>query len=292
MSARHQQLAKSALAAVLLVVIVACSKAPPPVATDAPKLFDATLGQAWGEKLSQLPDWTGRWFVDGCCTFPGREFAVRAKDPAGDDGGFSYGELPGSHFTGAPYQPKYQKIYDARVRLARETFKVYDPMGSCIVPHGMPRILGGGPGPTEFLITPEQTIIIWDYMNEMRRIYTDGRAHPSTTEFPPSVMGHSIGHWEGDTLVVDTTNINAGIYDRSGAPHSDQVHLSERIRRLPSGEMEFDVTIDDPVMFTGPWKVRRLYRYAGEGSFDGSYCENNRNPVSEDGQTAVLGSEQ
>jgi hypothetical protein len=275
----------------LLTAVAGCNKTPPS-AVAASQGFDATLGKAWGEQLAQLPDWTGRWFVDSCCTFPGRDFAVGAKDPAGESGGFRYGELPGSYFTGAPYKPAYQKIYDARVKLAREQFKVYDPMGSCIVPHGMPRILGGGPGPTEFLITPEQTIIIWDYMNEMRRIYTDGRSHPSAAEYAPSIMGHSIGHWEGDTLVVDTANIQAGIYDRSGAPHSNQIHLQERIHRLPSGEMEFDVTIEDPVMFTGPWKVRRLYRYAGKESFDGSYCENNRNPVGEDGQTAVLGTEQ
>jgi hypothetical protein len=176
--------------------------------------------------------------------------------------------------------------------MAREQFKVYDPMSSCKVPHGMPRIIGGGPGPTEFLVTPGQTIIIWDYMNEMRRIYTDGRPHPPAAEFPPSHMGHSIGHWEGDTLVVDTRYIKAGIYDRSGAPHSDQVHLVERIRRLDEKTMEFDETIDDPVMFTGPWKVRRVYFSWGNGGLEGSYCENNRNPVTEQGQTAVLGSEQ
>lgn len=250
-----------------------------------------TLGEAWGNQLEKLPDWTGAWAVIGCCSFPGPEFAVNAKNPSAGDGGFTYGELPGSHFTGAPYKPEYQKIYDARVKLAREEFKVYDPMGSCIVPHGMPRILGGGPGPTEFLITPEQTIIIWDYMNEMRRIYTDGRPHPPAAAYPPSVMGHSVGHWEGDTLVVDTIHMQNGIYDRSGAPHSSQVHLLERIRRIPGDQIEFDITLEDPVMFTQPWKLKRLYRYSGNRTMEGAYCENNRNPVSENGQTAVLGNE-
>ena len=164
-------------------------------------------------------------------------------------------------------------------------------MGSCIVPHGMPRILGGGPGPTEFLITPEQTIIIWDYMNEMRRIYTDGRPHPPAAAYPPTVMGHSIGRWEGDTLVVDTRHMKAGIYDRSGAPHSQELHLTERIRRIEGNQIEFDITLDDPVMFTQPWKLKRLYRFSGYRTMEGSYCETNRNPVSENGQTAVLGSE-
>jgi hypothetical protein len=290
---RPVDLKRHALLAVAMVAALgACGKASTPPAQPAAGL-PTTLGAAWGTQLEQLPDWTGAWFINGCCTFPGRDFAVAAVDPAArGTGGFTYGELPGSYFKGAPYKPEYQKVYDERVRMAREQFKVYDPMSSCMVPHGMPRIIGGGPGPTEFLVTPEQTTIIWDYMNEMRRVYTDGRPHPPATEYPPSIMGHSIGHWEGDTLVVDTRLIKAGIYDRSGAPHSDQVHLLERIRRLDAKSMEFDVTIDDPVMFTGPWKVRRVYFAWPNSALEGAYCENNRNPVTEDGQSAVLGSEQ
>ena len=278
-----------ALAALALVMLSACGSRDEAPAS-APAAL-GTLGDAWSEKFAQLPDWTGAWAVIGCCTFPGKDFAVDTKNPSAGEGGFTYGELPGSYFTGAPYKPEYQKIYDARVALAREQYKVYDPMGSCIVPHGMPRILGGGPGPTEFLITPEQTLIIWDYMNEMRRIYTDGRPHPPAAAYPPTVMGHSIGRWEGDTLVVDTRHMKAGIYDRSGAPHSQLLHLTERIRRIEGNQIEFDITLDDPVMFTQPWKLKRLYRFSGYRTMEGSYCETNRNPVSEDGQTAVLGSE-
>ena len=281
----------AALAVLLaaFAALTACGSGKP--AATAESAASGTLAEAWGDKLDKLPDWTGAWGVIGCCTFPGKEFAVDTKNPSAGNGGFTYGELPGSYFTGAPYKPEYQKIYDARVKLAREQFKVYDPMGSCMVPHGMPRILGGGPGPTEFLVTPEQTTIIWDYMNEMRRIYTDGRPHPTAAAYPPTVMGHSIGHWEGDTLVVDTIHMMNGIYDRSGAPHSDQLHLTERIRRIPGNQIEFDITLEDPVMFTQPWKLKRFYRFSGYRSMEGSYCENNRNPISEDGQTAVLGGE-
>mgnify|MGYP001274515185 CR=1 FL=1 len=285
--------ARIGAAALALLAMAGCGSrdSAPPAADAGAAAARGTLGEAWGDKLAQLPDWTGAWAVIGCCSFPGKEFAVDVKNPSAGDGGFTYGELPGSYFTGAPYKPEYQKIYDARVKLAREQFKVYDPMGSCIVPHGMPRILGGGPGPTEFLVTPEQTTIIWDYMNEMRRIYTDGRAHPPAAAYPPTVMGHSIGHWEGDTLVVDTVHMLPGIYDRSGAPYSAQLHLMERIRRIPGNQIEFDITLEDPVMFTQPWKLKRLYRFSGYRSMEGSYCETNRNPLSEDGQTAVLGSE-
>jgi hypothetical protein len=278
------------LSGVLLTVLSACgSREPlPPDAAAALR----SQGEAWGDAPTKLPDWTGGWMVVGCCSFPGREFSVTAPDEAGGEGGFSYGEGPGSHFTGAPYRPVYQKLYDARVSAARETKEVYDSMGTCMVPHGMPRIIGGGPGPTEFIVEPGQVTIIWDYMNELRRIHTDGRTHPSRDAWPPTVMGHSIGHWEGDTLVVDTTHLLPGIYDRSGAPHSDQVHLMERIRRIDGNLIEFDLTIEDPVMFTQPWKLRRNYRHLGDRTFEGSYCENSRNPVTESGQSAVLGSEQ
>ena len=252
----------------------------------------ATLGEAWGNRVNALPDWGGLWFISGGLSFPGPAATVLPVDPAKGEG-FSYGELPGTHFTGAPYKPKFQAIYDERVRLARDEFKVYDPMSSCIVPHGMPRIIGGGPGPTEFIVTPEQTTIIWDYMNEMRRIYTDGRPHPSASAFQPTVMGHSIGHWEGDTLVVDTRFMRSGVYDRSGAPHSNQVHVVERIRRTNAESMEIQATIDDPVMLSAPWRITRTYMSISGGRFpmfevEGTYCEVDRNPVSGDGQTATL----
>ena len=274
------RLRRIALGALLLAVVL-------PVA-------GKTLGEAWGGQLAKLPDWSGIWFIEGGLSFPGPEATVAVKDPAQGEG-FSYGELPGTYFTGAPYKAKYQKIYDSRVRMAREEFKVYDPMGSCIVPHGMPRIIGGGPGPTEIIITPEQTTIIWDYMNEMRRIYTDGRPHPAAKDFAPTVMGHSIGHWKGDTLFVDTRFMKSGMYDRSGAPHSSQVHVQEQIRRLDQDRLEIKATIDDPVMLTGPWQVRRTYRRITGGpagapmlEIEGTYCEVDRNPVSSEGQTATL----
>ena len=289
-------IARLAVLAAAAVVMNGCQKSGPGPAENTPPTA-TNLGAAWGEQLDELPDWTGTWFMGDGFSFPGRAQTVLAPDPAGD-GGFSYGELPGTYFKGAPYKPEYQKIYDEKVRVAREQFKVFDSMDSCVVPHGMPRILGGGPGPTEFIVTPEQTTIIWDYMNEMVRVYTDGRPHPQAGSYAPAVMGHSIGHWEGQTLVVDTTNMRASAYDRSGAPHSEQVHVVTRITRKDANTMELAMTIDDPVMLTAPWKVTRTMRRMGSDSrvpsndIEGSYCENNRNPVSEDGQTAVLGSEQ
>jgi hypothetical protein len=249
------------------------------------------LAEAYGEELAEMPDWSGIWNpIDGIM-FPGPGDAVYAEDPAGEDGGLAFGPLPGSYITGVPYKPEYQAIYDAKVRRAAEEFYVDDPVGGCMLPHGMPRVMGGAPGPIEIVQTPKITYMIWDYMNELRRIYTDGRSHPPPEEAWPRVMGHSVGRWEGDTLVVDTTLMHEGQFDRTGAPHSDQVHLMERMRLLDDGRLEVDMVIEDPVMFTRPWHVTRYFGRIDDQqlTIEGTYCENQRNPFDAEGnQTAIL----
>jgi hypothetical protein len=247
------------------------------------------LAEAYGPSLAELPDWSGVWTPADLILFPGRAQSVLMPDPAGDDGGFTYGPLPGSYITGVPYKPEYQALYDEKVRRGREEFYVDDPVGGCMLPHGMPRVLGGAPGPIEIVQTPKITYMIWDYMNELRRIYTDGRSHPPPEESWPTVMGHSIGHWEGQTLVVDTTNMMAGQFDRTGAPHSDQVRIKERITLLDDGRLEDKIIVEDPVMFTKPWEVTRYFRRADNQmiNVEGTYCDNQRNPHDETGNQTV-----
>lgn len=249
------------------------------------------LAAAYGDALERMPDWTGIWNPIGGIMFPGPEHAVYVDDPAGEDGGLTFGPLPGSYITGVPYKAEYQAIYDGKVRQAAENFYVDDPVGGCMLPHGMPRVMGGAPGPIEIVQTPKITYMIWDYMNELRRIHTDGRSHPGPDGSWPMVMGHSIGRWEGETLVVDTQLMREGQFDRTGAPHSDQVHLMERIRLLDDGRLRVDMIVEDPVMFTRPWNVTRYFARADDQqmTIEGTYCENQRNPYDADGnQSAVL----
>jgi hypothetical protein len=253
------------------------------------------LSAAYGEALARLPDWSGIWNpVDGIM-FPGSDYAVYADDPAGEDGGLEFGPLPGSYITGVPYTQEFQALYDAKVRRAAEEFYVDDPVGGCMLPHGMPRVMGGAPGPIEIVQTPKVTYMIWDYMNELRRIHTDGRSHPPPEAAYPMVMGHSIGRWEGHTLVVDTQLMHAGQFDHTGAPHSDQVHLLERITLLDDGRLEVRMIIEDPIMFTRPWNVTRYFARASDQAMmiEGTYCENQRNPYDAEGnQSAILPGEQ
>jgi hypothetical protein len=109
----------------------------------------------------------------------------------------------------------------------------------------------------EFLELPElQTMYIFDVggPHTFRVIHMDGRSHPQTPT--PSYYGHSIGWWEGDTLVIDTVGYNEGFWlDRMGAPHTERLHTVERVTRSDSASMRYEMTIDDPTVYTAPWKA-------------------------------------
>jgi len=167
-----------------------------------------------------------------------------------------------------------------------------DPTALCTLP-GMPRITTGMYS-LEFLMTPGQVTTIQEWMNEARRIYTDGRTQPSDPDY--TYGGHSIGHWEGDTLVVDTVAINwkDTLFDASGTFHSDAMKINERIHLLDNGLLEDVVTIIDPKVFTRPWVVRKRYKRADVDYEPGEYscAENNRYAIGPNGAvTAVLKSQ-
>jgi hypothetical protein len=85
-----------------------------------------------------------------------------------------------------------------------------------------------------------------------RTVYMDGRSHPR--DFDPTYYGHSIGWWEGDTLVVDTVGYNEAFWpDRQGLPHTDRLHTVERLTRLDSRTMKYEITFEDPGAYTAPW---------------------------------------
>jgi hypothetical protein len=94
----------------------------------------------------------------------------------------------------------------------------------------------------------------------VRRIYMDGRGHPS--DFDPAPMGHSIGKWEGDTLVVDTVGLtDSTLLNGMGLPHSEQMHLTERIRRILDGNiLEVEFTFNDPKAYTEAWKAKSYWK--------------------------------
>jgi hypothetical protein len=110
--------------------------------------------------------------------------------------------------------------------------------------------------------------------HSFRTIYTDGRPHPKDLE--PSYFGHSIGHWEGDTLVIDTVGFNERTWmSRDALPHTEQMRTIERITRTDFNTLRYDVTIDDPGAYTQPWTSGFIKRWNPQGELFEYVCQGN-----------------
>ena len=121
-----------------------------------------------------------------------------------------------------------------------------------------------------------QTIYIFDENGPQtfRVIYMDGRPHPK--DLFPSYYGHSVGHWEGDTLVVDTVGFNERFWmERQGAPHTEKLHLIERFTRTDSNNMKIELTIDDPGAYTKPWTTGFFIRWSPNVEAAEYICQDN-----------------
>jgi hypothetical protein len=133
-----------------------------------------------------------------------------------------------------------------------------DPIYGCFPP-GLPRIYLH-PKPIEIVQLPEEVIMMFEYDRIVRHIYTDGRPHADFLD-PPPWMGDSIGKWDGDTLVIDTIAFNDKTWlDRVGHPHSDAMHLTERMRRASHDTLTDEITIEDPKAYTKPFTVRTTFQ--------------------------------
>jgi hypothetical protein len=184
-----------------------------------------------------------------------------------------------------PYKPEWEAKYEAKLVDSRKGI-IIDPLNFC-VPHGMPRILGGAPGPLEILQTPTRINIQWEYFSQTHRIYMNV-PHSPPNEVLTAVMGEAVGHWEGNTLVVDTIGMKAGVFDRTQAPYSDQIHVVERITKTDPNTLKNEITIEDPVALTRPWHVTRIWTRAEPGVRVGDlFCDSDRNPVV-NGQVQVV----
>ena len=146
-----------------------------------------------------------------------------------------------------PFQPWAEKVYQQH----KDTISRDDPEARCLPP-GVPRMTTT-PYPFRIVQTPGLTIIVYEGgAHVWRQIFTDGRAHSEDPN--PSWLGESIGHWEGDTFVIDTIGFNGKAWlDEEGLPTTESLHVIERIRRPDFGHLETENTIDDPKAYTKPW---------------------------------------
>src|SRR5581483_3634672 len=148
-----------------------------------------------------------------------------------------------------PFQPWAKEVYQQReATLSRE-----DPEGYCLPP-GIPRMMNT-PFPMQIYQLSDRILQVYEGGAHMWRIiYMDGRPHPKPAELNPTYLGHSVGRWEGDTLVVDVVGLNDRTWlDAAGHPHTEQLHVIERYTRLDRDTLHYEATIDDPGAYTKPW---------------------------------------
>jgi hypothetical protein len=117
-------------------------------------------------------------------------------------------------------------------------------------------------------------LVIFAEFDLPRQIFLDGRGHPN--DWNPTWLGHSIGHWDGDTLVVDTTGFNdKAWFDGGGIPHTEKMNVTERFHRSDLGHLEIEMTIEDPDTFTKPWVIKRAAELAPNDEIQEYVCTEN-----------------
>jgi hypothetical protein len=232
-----------------------------PAADAPPAQNGASFPKGHYGELDALPDWGGIWFLN-------RRPSAEAPPP----------------------MPRLKAEYlERREQWRQEALAnngVVRRNRSNCSPPGMPRIMQLAQYPYEFLFTPGRVTINQEAWMQTRTIWTDGRAHPEDPD--PTFMGHSIGRWEGETLVVDTIGILEDLEFASGALHSPEFRLTERIR-LSAEDPDIlinEIRMEDPLALAEPYEVTVTYRRDRESSLIEFQCsENDRNPVNAEGLT-------
>lgn len=220
---------------------------------------------------SSLPDWSGVWQVKG-------SMAVLSRDDARMF-------VPGTRDY-PPLKPQYERRYKTDLVRAEHQGdpRARDSLTDTNTLHcfaGMPRLIAT-PFQYEFVITPQQTWILID--KAVRHIFTDGRDWPVADARWPLMLGRSKGHWEGDTLVIETVDMRTDMWaDTTPLTLSAHASVLERIRRIDANTLENHVTIRDPEKFTSDWQFSRRYVRADahEWPDDPELCggPEDRNPV-------------
>ena len=149
----------------------------------------------------------------------------------------------------APYQPWAAK----KVLESFNNRDIDDPTARCL-PAGIPRLHSIGLFPMQIVQTPTQVIILYEYTNVFRVIPMNQK-HPDDIE--PSYLGNSVGHWQGDALVVDVTGLNERTWlVGAGTFHTEALHITERYKRIDKDRIDYEAVMEDPKVFTKPWTYK------------------------------------
>jgi len=177
--------------------------------------------------------------------------------------------------SSTPFLPWAQEFFEKRLAAERAGSPLFDPTANCL-PSGVPRIISS-PYPIEIIQTPDHTIIITETLHEFRFIHMNGKPKPA--DFKPSYFGYSVGHWEGDTLVVETTGLNGYTQvDEEGRPKSSDMRVIERYQKRAPNILDVSYTLYDPRTYSRPWSGHAQFRWAPDLRLAEYICEeNNRN---------------
>jgi hypothetical protein len=172
-----------------------------------------------------------------------------------------------------PLQPWADALYKERIENNGK-----DHPGVRCLPSGIPE-KNNIPDGLKVVHTPDLLVFLYESRTIYRQVFTDGRALPKDAQ--PTWMGYSIGHWEGDTFVVETIGQNGKTWlDMRGLPGTEALRIVERYRRPTIGRIEIDVMIDDPKAYTKPWSVKLTWRLVPDTDLIESICEeNNKDPA-------------
>jgi hypothetical protein len=195
------------------------------------------------------PDLSGIWIANGALLLAEGEEAVAAAR--------AYDAAAGR----APMPPPEPPSYKAEAEKQRQYFLgrqgIDDPMALCLLT-GVPRITFR-PLPLEIIQLPDRVVILYEIHHAFRIIPTDGRPHPDDME--PTYLGDSVGHWEGDTFVVEVVGFNDKSWLQGvGTVHSEDLRVIERYTRDTFDTIRYEVTIEDPVVLTKPWHMADTLR--------------------------------
>ncbi len=231
-----------------------------PFATAQKVTRKAPTAEDWAA-LAKLPDFTGVWEMV-----------------------FGGGASRGARGSARAAAPSLTPTYAAKAR-TEHTPAAEDAQTANCLPPGLPAIMGQ-PYPMEFLLTPGQVTIVIEAYTQVRHIHTDGRPLPQDPD--PTFYGTSIGHWEGDTLVVETVGLEHVARGLS-FPYSDKLKVVERFRLTDPDTMSIETTVIDPEALTMPYSMgaRTLKRHRNWTIAEYICEENNRNFVDAQGKAGI-----
>ena len=202
-------------------------------------LYQHLKAEANGRNTSSaagVPDWSGVWVRAGNLFFWDQD----------------QGDLPTAKLT-----PEYERRLQEKLARIKQDIE-YDPL-SAGEPAGMPRWMTE-PFLRDFAVTPQQTWLINEMANEVRRIYTDGRAHTPREDSYPLWLGDSIGFWDDDRLIIHTEQMRSGQYQRPQPHYSEQVETVEIWRKTDDRTIEVDMWVYDPPALLEPWYTKHTYK--------------------------------